>query len=130
MNADSLLYPVCHLLSNLHRVLAHTPNHQTIFTSFFIRYNVYVYIKEDRMDKVLSARVDESIIKKLNMLSRQLNLTKKAILEGAILLYAEQIAAENKIDILDLTFGSWKRDEAVSDTVKRARKAFQTSMER
>ena len=82
------------------------------------------------MDKVLSARVDESVIKKLNMLSRQLNLTKKAILEGAILLYAEQIAAENKIDILDLTFGSWKRDEAVSDTVNRARKAFQTSMER
>jgi len=82
------------------------------------------------MDKVLSARVDESVIKKLNMLSRQMNLTKKAILESAILRYAEQIAAENKIDILDITFSSWKRDESVGDTVNRARKAFQTSMER
>nr|HDN00717.1 hypothetical protein [Deltaproteobacteria bacterium] len=82
------------------------------------------------MDKVLSARVDESVIKKLNMLSRQLNLTKKAILEGAILRYAEQVTVEKKIDILDLTFGSWKRDEAISDTVNRVRNAFQTSMER
>jgi len=82
------------------------------------------------MDKVLSARVDESVIKKLNMLSRQMNLTKKAILESAILRYAEQIAAENKIDILDITFSSWNRDESVGDTVNRARKAFQTSMER
>ena len=30
------------------------------------------------MDKVLSARVDESVIKKLNMLSRQPNITKKS----------------------------------------------------
>ena len=82
------------------------------------------------MDEVLSARVNESVIKKLNMLSRQLNISKKAILEGAILRYAEQIAAENKINILDLTFGSWKRDEAVNDTVNWARKAFQASMER
>ncbi len=49
------------------------------------------------MDKVLSARVDESVIKKLNMLSRQLNLTKKAILEGAILRYAEQVTVEKKL---------------------------------
>ena len=48
------------------------------------------------MDKILSARVDESVIQRIGSLARQLNTTKKKIIEGAIILYAEKIEKETK----------------------------------
>ena len=53
------------------------------------------------MDKVLSARVDESVLQRIGSLARQLKTTKKQIIEGAITLYAEKIEKETKKDILD-----------------------------
>ncbi len=82
------------------------------------------------MDKILSARVDESVIQRLNLLARQLRKTKKAIIEGAILSYADQISSEQQIDVLDLTFGVWQRGETVDETVRKTRHAFQEALER
>ena len=48
------------------------------------------------MDKILSARVDESVIQRIGSLARQLNTTKKKIIEGAITLYAEKIEKGNE----------------------------------
>jgi predicted transcriptional regulator len=48
------------------------------------------------MDKILSARVDESVIQQVGILARELNTSKKAIIEAAIKLYSEQTGLEKK----------------------------------
>ncbi|NOY59370.1 MAG: hypothetical protein GXO75_10660 [Calditrichaeota bacterium] len=80
------------------------------------------------MDKILSARVDESVVQRIGNLARQLKTTKKQIIEGAITLYAEKIEKETKQDILDQTFGAWQRNESIKETVQKARKSFRDSM--
>ena len=64
------------------------------------------------MDKILSARIDEGVIRRVEFLSRKLHTSKKAVIEAAILSYAQKIEEENEIDILEQTFGSWVREES------------------
>jgi predicted DNA-binding protein len=80
------------------------------------------------MDKVLSARVSESVLRRLGVLSRKLGVTKKAVIEQAIEMYADRV--EHDSDPLDQTHGVWQRDEDPSETVDRARDAFRRSMDR
>ena len=82
------------------------------------------------MDKILSARVDESVISQIGALARKLGTTKKAIIEKAIRLYAEKMGKEDGFDVLKETLGAWQRKESPGETVKKARKAFRSSMER
>ena len=82
------------------------------------------------MDKILSARIDEGIIRRVDFLSQKLNTSKKAVIEAAILLYCQKVEEENRIDVLDQTFGSWVREESPEQTVKSVRNKFQKSMER
>lgn len=82
------------------------------------------------MDKIISARVDESVVQRINNLAKQLNTSKKQVIEGAITLYAEKIEKEMEKDILDQTFGAWQRNESAKETVKKVRKSFRDSMER
>ena len=49
------------------------------------------------MDKIFSARLEESVIRLIGMLARQLGTTKKAIIENAIRMYTEKIEKENKV---------------------------------
>ena len=80
------------------------------------------------MDKILSARVDESVFRRIGHLARLLNTTKKSIIESAINMYASKIEEQKNLDILDKTFGAWHRDESVEETVGKIRKEFQESM--
>ena len=82
------------------------------------------------MDKVLSARVDESVVRCIGMLAHQLNTSKKQVIEEAIRMYAEKIAAEQNLDVLDRTFGAWKREDSVAASVSAARKTFRDAMTR
>ena len=82
------------------------------------------------MDKILSARVDDTIIHRIGALARQLGTTKKAIIENAVLCYAEQIEQEQNTDVLAQTCGAWKRDETPNETVEEARQTFRKSMNR
>ena len=82
------------------------------------------------MDKVFSARVDESIIGCITSLARQLHSTKKQVIERAIELFAIQVEREQKTDMLEQSFGSWNRDESIRETVDASRTAFRQSMER
>jgi len=82
------------------------------------------------MDKVLSARMDEAVIKRLGMLARICGTSKKAILERAVTELAERLESENEIDELELSFGAWNRDETPDQTRSKARAAFNSSMER
>ena len=82
------------------------------------------------MDKILSTRVEDSIIQKLNMMTNVLGTTKKAVIEKAILALMKQVELEKNLDVLDLTFGAWQRKESVDETIQHGRKHFQKSMVR
>lgn len=82
------------------------------------------------MDRILSARVDESVAERLTGLARQMRVSKKSILERAIALFAAQVESEGHADVLDQTFGAWHRKESADQTVRRARGAFRQSMQR
>ena len=82
------------------------------------------------MDKILSTRVDESIIQRIGVLARQLGTTKKAVVEGAIRLYAATVDEQENCDVFERTSGVWKRDESGDQIISEARKIFQESMGR
>ena len=82
------------------------------------------------MDKIFSARVDESVIKQVGILARELNTSKKDIIETAIRLYSKKIGLERKIDVFENTCGVWERSETPQETISIARSAFNKSMER
>lgn len=82
------------------------------------------------MDKILSARVDEEVVQKINIIAHKLKTTKKSVIENAIQDYAEKIEKEEKIDLLELTLGAWKRDETPDETIKDIKNKFKQSMNR
>ena len=82
------------------------------------------------MDKILSARVDESVIQQVGILARELNTSKKTIIETAIRLYSKQTGLEKKIDVFENTCGAWKRSETPQESISIARSAFNKSMGR
>lgn len=82
------------------------------------------------MDKIVSTRMDEAVIQHIGMLAKKLGTSKKAILENAVRLYSEKIEAEQGIDVLSHTFGSWERDESSAETVKRIKDVMRDSQER
>ena len=82
------------------------------------------------MDKIFSARLDESIVRRISRLAQKLHTTKKAVIEAAILSYAEKSDLEKGADIWEETLGAWKRDESPEETVKQVRQAFRESMRR
>ena len=82
------------------------------------------------MDKIVSARIDESAVYLLDTLSSKLHVSKKKILEEAIRSFAQKVQQEQRTDIFSETCGAWKRVETSDYTVKTIRKKFQDSMER
>lgn len=82
------------------------------------------------MDKVLSARVDESVIHQIGILARQLKMTKKAVIEAAIQLYSEQTGMDKNTDVFLTTCGAWQRPETPEETIRKSRSAFNRSMAR
>ena len=82
------------------------------------------------MDKIVSTRMDEAVIQHIGMLAKKLGTSKKAVLENAVRLYSKKIEAEQGVNILSHTFGSWQRDESSSETVKRIKDAMRKSQER
>jgi hypothetical protein len=82
------------------------------------------------MDKIFSARLDESVIQQIGNLSRQLKVSKKRVLEEAVENYAEKIGGESGADVFEQTFGAWKRPETADKTARKTRAAFERSMKR
>jgi predicted transcriptional regulator len=82
------------------------------------------------MDKILSARVDEAIIRQIGRMAQKLHTTKKAVIEAAILYYAEKDKMIQDHDVFEETLGAWKRPETPGETVKQVRRSFQESMKR
>jgi predicted transcriptional regulator len=82
------------------------------------------------MDKILSARVDESVIRHIGLLAERLRVSKKTVIEKAIETYARQVEAETQEDLLDRTQGAWCRAESAEEILLAARRMMQASVER
>jgi len=82
------------------------------------------------MDKIMSTRIDEAVIRHIGLLAKMLGTSKKAVLENAVRCYVEKIEAEQGFDVLTHTFGSWQRDESVAETVRTIKKTMRKSQER
>lgn len=82
------------------------------------------------MDKVISARVDETVANNIGSLARRLHTSKKNVIERAIELYAAQINREQKFDVFEQTFGVWRRTESAEQLVEASRKAIRDSIQR
>ncbi len=82
------------------------------------------------MDKILSARVDESVVNHIGLLARRLRTSKKKIIESAIERYASQIEKEQDFDVFEHTCGAWHRKDSAANTVIKVRKAFRDSIKR
>ena len=82
------------------------------------------------MDKILSARVDESVVTRISSLARRLHTSKKKVIESAIETYAAQVDKEQDFDVFEHTCGTWHRKEMPGETVVKVRRAFRDSMKR
>ena len=82
------------------------------------------------MDKIMSTRIDEAVIRHIGLLAKRLGTSKKAVLENAVRYYAEKIEAEQGFDVLTHTFGSWQRDETTAETVQAIKDTMRKSQER
>jgi hypothetical protein len=80
------------------------------------------------MDKILSTRVDESVVHQIGLLARHLCTSKKQIIENAILTYAAKIDESKKLDPLEQTCGAWRRRESADKIITAVRTAFNQSM--
>lgn len=81
------------------------------------------------MDKILSARVEEAVIRTIGLLARKLGTSKKAVIERAVTELAANLDRDG-LDPLQLSCGAWQRDETPEETVDRARDAFRGDMQR
>ena len=82
------------------------------------------------MDKIMSTRMDEAVIRHIGMLAKRLGTSKKAVLENAIRYYVEKIEAEHGFDVLTHTFGTWKREKSAAETVQTIKDTMRKSQER
>lgn len=82
------------------------------------------------MDKIMSARIDESVAQRIDVLAKKLKISKKAVIENAIRQYAETVEAEQDMDILETTCGAWQREEPAAETVLQIREKMRKAQER
>jgi predicted transcriptional regulator len=82
------------------------------------------------MDRIMSTRIDESVIVLIDRIAREQKMSKKKIIETAIENFWQKIHGKKEIDIFQDSFGAWERDEPAAVTVQRSRQAFNQSMNR
>ena len=82
------------------------------------------------MQKIMSTRIDESVLAMINRIAMEKNLSKKTIIEEAIKNFWQKINDEKDVDFFQNSFGAWKRDESTEETVRKSRLAFNRSMHR
>jgi len=82
------------------------------------------------MDKVFSTRLDESLIKQINIFVKDKSMSKKSLVETALKNYFEQAGLKMEYDIIERSFGIWQRSESVDNTWSQARETFNKGFRR
>ena len=70
------------------------------------------------MERIMSTRIDESVLNLINRIVKEKNISKKRIIEEAIRDFWQKIHAEKEVDLFADSFGAWKRDESAEETVR------------
>jgi predicted transcriptional regulator len=73
------------------------------------------------MDKIVSTRIDQELAALWDRLARRKKLSKKAVLEEALLLYAKIMDEQSEMSALEESFGAWNRPEPAQDIFNRLR---------
>ena len=82
------------------------------------------------MDKIFSTRLDEDLVRQIDRFVRERSITKKSLIEKALRAYLEEMGEKLDHDIVDRSFGAWRRDETAQETWSRAREALSRGFER
>ena len=82
------------------------------------------------MDRIFSTKIDEDLARQLDTYVKKRGLSKKRLVEAALRSYFKQRGAKPAHEILERTFGAWKRDESPEKTCVRAREEFNKSFHR
>ena len=82
------------------------------------------------MDKIFSTRIAEDLARQLDAYVKKRGLSKKRLVEAALRSYFKQRGAKPAHEILERTFGAWKRDESPEETRVRVREKFNKSFRR
>ncbi|MBP9114157.1 MAG: hypothetical protein KBF88_15200 [Polyangiaceae bacterium] len=82
------------------------------------------------MDKIFSARIDDSVLRELDVATARLGMTKKAFLEHAIRLAAGSLEQSPNDEIWETAFGAWEREESAAATVAHAKSQFRRASSR
>lgn len=82
------------------------------------------------MDKVFSTRLDEDLIRQLNILATKQAIRKKRLIEKALRDYIARAHERIKLEILDSSFGIWHGGESPEQTISNVRHAFREGFNR
>ena len=82
------------------------------------------------MDRILSARIDDAVYRKISDLSHKLHTSKKAVIEKAVELLGYNCQEQGARDVFDETCGAWQRDETPAETSGKIRNRFNASLTR
>lgn len=82
------------------------------------------------MDKVFSTRLDEELIRKINLLAVKKSVSKKKLIEKALRSYLNERKDNAESDAIDRAFGLWKRDETPEQTIRNVRNTFREAFTR
>ncbi len=82
------------------------------------------------MEKILSARLDDSVILELERVTQKLRITKKKFLEGAIHSHARSLLQDVEDDC-SIGFGAWgTRGVTAKDSRRQIRLEFEKTFRR
>jgi hypothetical protein len=82
------------------------------------------------MDRILSARIDDAVYRKISDLSTRMHTSKKSVIEMAIQQFGEHIEQDAETTVFDRTCGIWNRNETPAETIDHVRRTFHNSMTR
>ena len=82
------------------------------------------------MDKVFSTRLDEDLIRQINVMAMKKSMSKKILIERAIRAYLKNVAESMEHEIIDRSFGVWQRDETPEQTISQSRQVFRDGLSR
>ncbi len=82
------------------------------------------------MDKIISTRLDESVVYLIAKMAQKLHVSKKSLLENAVREFVSHVDKTDSIDVFNETHGLWCRKESSQNTRKKIRSVFEKSMKR
>ncbi len=82
------------------------------------------------MDKIFSVRLDEDLIRHIDRFAKAKAISKKELIDTALRRYLSKVDVKTEHDLIDHTFGTWKREEHAQETWEHARQTFNKGFSR